>query len=94
MHVGLLVVDCWVPGSHSLKDKRRALQSVVTRLKRSFNIAVCETDYQDQWQRARLAVVTVNTDAHMIERAFGLIGEFVERSRDLEVLSTDSELLL
>ena len=94
MHVGLLIVDCWVPLSRSLKDKRRVITSAVERLKRRFNIAACEVDYQNQWQRARLAIVTVNTEPRMLESALNHILEFLNRSREFEVIGSESETLL
>ena len=94
MHVGLLVVDCWVPVSQSLKDKRRVLSSAVERLKRRFNIAACEFEYQDQWQRARLAVVTVNTSRRKLESTLASILEFLKRGREFEVIDAQSEFLL
>lgn len=94
MHVGLLVVDCWVPGSQSLKDKRRVISSAVDRLKRRFNVAACEVEYQDQWQRVRLAIVTVNTDRRMLESTLGRILKFIELSRELEVIGSETENLL
>ena len=56
--VGLLTVEFHVPGSHSLKDKRMVLRRVKDRIKK-FNVAVSEVEHQDLWQRAGLAVVTV-----------------------------------
>ncbi|MFO7638983.1 MAG: DUF503 domain-containing protein [bacterium] len=94
MHVGLLVVDCWVPSSQSLKDKRRVISSAVDRLKRRFNVAACEVEYQDQWQRVRLAIVTVNTDRRMLESTLGRILKFIELSRELEVIGSETENLL
>ena len=93
MHVGLLMVDCWIPESLSLKQKRRVLQSTVERLKRRHNIAICEVEYQDQWQRARLAIVTVNTERRMLESGLSQILTFLEQSRELEVIGSSSEQL-
>lgn len=94
MHVGLLVADCHVPGSRSLKDKRRVISSAVDRLKRRFNVAVCEVEFQDQWQRARLAVVSVNTDRRMLESGLNRVLEFLENNHELEVLGSETETLL
>ena len=94
MHVGLLLVDCFIPQSCSLKDKRRALAGTVERLKRRFNISACEVEYQDQWQRARLAIVMVNTNARMLDSGFSKVLEFLERNRQLEVIDTTTERLL
>ncbi len=89
MAVGLLLVDCFIPQSQSLKDKRRVLASVTDRLRRNHNIAICEVEHQDQWQRARLAVATVNTQWPMAERQLQRITEFLEENRELQVLDCE-----
>ena len=93
MHVGLLLIDCFIPQSRSLKDKRRTLAGTVERLKRRFNIAACEVEYQDKWQRSRLAVVMVNTNARMLDSGFAKILEFLERNHQLEIIDTAVERL-
>lgn len=90
MTVGLLLIDCFLAGSLSLKDKRRILTSVTERLRRSFNIAISEVEHQDQWQRTRLAIVLVNTDWRALQTTAAKALEMLERHRELSVL--DSEL--
>ena len=48
--------------SHSLKDKRQVVKGLKDRLRRKFNVSVAEIDYQDLWQRALVAAVTVASD--------------------------------
>ena len=48
--------------SHSLKDKRQVVKSLKDRLRHKFNVSVAEIDYQDLWQRALVAAVTVAPD--------------------------------
>ncbi len=93
MSVGLLLLDCFIADSHSLKDKRRVLKSITERLRRSYNVAVCEVEHQDKWQRARLAVVLVNTQWRMAQRSISRILEFFERDRRLTVLDSETQQL-
>lgn len=93
MTVGLLTVDCYVDGSRSLKDKRRVTKSLTERLRRSFNVAVCEYDSQDKWQRSRLAIVTVNTQWRMAQSAMTKILGFLERDRRVTVLDSEIQQL-
>uniref|UniRef100_A0A7C4GHP9 DUF503 domain-containing protein n=1 Tax=candidate division WOR-3 bacterium TaxID=2052148 RepID=A0A7C4GHP9_UNCW3 len=89
MTVGLLLVDCFLAGSLSLKDKRHILASVTERLRRSFNLAVCEVEHQNQWQRARVALVLVNTDWRALQSTAAKALEMLERHRELSVLDTE-----
>jgi uncharacterized protein len=60
--VGVLTLELRLENSHSLKDKRHVVQSLKDRLRGKFNVAVAEIDYQDLWQRAAVAAVTVSSD--------------------------------
>lgn len=60
--IGVLTLEMRFENSHSLKDKRHVVQSLKERLRHKFNVAVAEIDYQDLWQRAAVAAVTVSSD--------------------------------
>ena len=54
--------------SHSLKDKRHVVKGLKDRLRNKFNVSVAEIDYQDLWQRAVVAAVTVSSDQVQAEQ--------------------------
>ena len=60
--IGVLTLELRLENSHSLKDKRHVVKSLKDRLRGKFNVAVAEIDYQDLWQRAVVAAVTVSSD--------------------------------
>jgi hypothetical protein len=60
--IGVLTLELRLDYSHSLKDKRHVVQSLKERLRHKHNVAVAEIDFQDLWQRALLAAVTVSSD--------------------------------
>ena len=60
MVVALLSVECFLPMSQSLKDKRMVLRRLKDRLG-AMNVAIAEVAHQDLWQRAGLGIVTVAT---------------------------------
>ena len=93
MVVGLLTLDLHFPGARSLKDKRRVLRRLMDRLRNRYNVAVAEVEHQDLWQRARVAVVSVNTQhAHLESTLDKALGE-AEAIPDLEVAGAESEYL-
>lgn len=61
MTIALLSVECYLPMSQSLKDKRMVLRRLKDRLG-AMNVAISEVAHQDLWQRAGLAIVTVATN--------------------------------
>lgn len=66
--VGVLTLELRLENSHSLKDKRHVVKSLKDRLRGKFNVAVAEIDYQELWQRAAVAAVTVSPDHAHAER--------------------------
>lgn len=91
MFVGLLVVDCRIGEGHSLKEKRRILQSTFSRLKRDFNISIAEVEYQDLWQRAKLGISHVNSEGRAAQATLNRVLEAIGADPRLVVM--DSEIL-
>lgn len=60
--IGVLTLELRIEDSHSLKDKRHVVKGLKERLRNKFNVSVAEIDYQDLWQRAMIAAVTVSAD--------------------------------
>jgi uncharacterized protein YlxP (DUF503 family) len=77
MFLKLVTIDLLLPNCSSLKEKRYVLSSIKTRLRRKCNISVSEVDFQDKWQRSRLAVAAVGVDRTIVDQgcsqAFKLI---------------------
>lgn len=86
-------VEIIIYDAQSLKDKRAVLQRIMSRLSQRFNLAVAEIDYQNQWQRTRLAIVTISSSKKVAEnevrQALALIDSFPE----IERTKTDIEWL-
>lgn len=59
MFVGIGRFDLFLPASSSLKDKRQVLRSITTVVRKKFNVAISEVDYQDLWQRSAFGVSCV-----------------------------------
>jgi uncharacterized protein YlxP (DUF503 family) len=91
MVVGLLTLELHFPGARSLKDKRQALRRLEDRLRNRFNVSVAEVEHQDLWQRARVAVVSVNTDHTHLESTLQGASAEAANARDVELLDASTE---
>jgi uncharacterized protein len=60
--VGALTLTVHVPESHSLKEKRQVVGSLLARLRRQFNVAAAEVGDLDTWQLATIGVICVSGD--------------------------------
>ena len=92
MVVKLLTVDLLFPGCSSLKEKRFVLKSLKARLRQRFNVSVAEVDYQDKWQRCRLAVVMVGSDRRSVDANCDKVLRFIEGDHRLDVTESSQEL--
>ena len=73
--IGVVTLELRLENSHSLKEKRHVVQSLKERLRHKFNVAVAEIEYQDLWQRAAVAAVTVSGDRVHAEKVLRSVEE-------------------
>ena len=81
MHVATCVIRLNLEGVYSLKEKRRILKPILTRLPRQFNVAAAEVDYQDVWQTAVIALVTVGNDSGYLHGLMEKAVAWIEHTR-------------
>jgi uncharacterized protein YlxP (DUF503 family) len=89
MIIGYLSFEIYLPYSHSLKEKRKRLESIKNRLKHKKNVAFAELDFQNKWQRSRIGIVTLNNQQIVIDKMFQRILREVEENIDGEILKTE-----
>lgn len=64
--VGVAVFELHLPGSRSLKEKRRTVKSLLDRLHRRQRISIAETGFHDLRQRSQLTLaLVVNSPADL-----------------------------
>ena len=76
MTVGLLHMEFTIPGSRSLKDKRRAMNSLKALLRSRYNCSVAEVGFKDKWGRSKLAVCVVSDDGGHVSSQLNEIARF------------------
>jgi uncharacterized protein YlxP (DUF503 family) len=89
MVVGLLCLELFLPYSRSLKDKRRVLNTLRDRVPGRFNAAFAELDFQDKWQRARLGIVTLNSQKGLVDQILQKILRDVEENLEGEIVLSE-----
>jgi len=93
MIVAACTLKLQLNGPRSLKDKRRIVKSLTTRLGREFNVAVAEVDHHDVWQTVALGLVSVGTDAGFLHSQMERMVEWIRHTRpDLYVEEVHFEL--
>lgn len=93
MVVGLCTVELYLPNGHSLKDKRRILSSVKTRVCQKFNVSLAEVGEQDLWQKAVLGIACVANEAGYVSSVLQQVVNVIRANPALELLDSRIELL-
>jgi len=78
MRIATLEADFRIPGSDSLKAKRKVVASLKERIRRRFPVAVAETGDQELRARALLGVAAVGGNGAVLEHALDEVQRFLE----------------
>lgn len=93
MFLGKAVFHIRLFGVSSLKDKRRVLESLLTRLRQKMGVSCAEIGENEIWGRSVIGVACVSSsEAHardILEKCLS----FIESNIDGEVLSADMEVM-
>ena len=94
MELGVCKLRLRFPENHSLKEKRRVLNSIITRVRNNFNVSIAEVDDQDMWQLATLGIACASNSAQQVNEVLSEVVDFISQSRlDAEILDYDIEII-
>lgn len=79
--IGRLTLELYLPLNDSLKGKRGILKPMIARLRRDYNVSVCEADAQDVLTRASVEVVCVSQTSALAHRQLQNVAHRVEEWR-------------
>ncbi len=81
MNVATARITIHLPYSHSLKDKRQTVRSLVARLHQAANVAAAEVGTLDQWQLITIGVATISNDGRhadaLIANALNVVDRYL-----------------
>ncbi|MGR6836004.1 DUF503 domain-containing protein [Syntrophomonas erecta] len=87
-------VEIYLPYSSSLKDKRQVLQSIISRIRKRYNISISEVDHHDLWQRSRLGFSAVGKSSSEVDRMVLAIKDTLYNHEDeIEVTGLDYDYI-
>jgi len=94
MNTGICRIQLHLPENQSLKDKRRILKSLISRLRNQYNISVAEVDDHDLWQLATLGISCVsNHDQHVDETITNITKFIAQNYPELEIVNEEMEII-
>ncbi|MBA3825316.1 MAG: DUF503 domain-containing protein [Ktedonobacterales bacterium] len=94
MMIGALRIVLRLPESHSLKDKRQIVKSLLARARHDYAVAAAETGEQDRWQIAELGFAYVSASGAHATEVLEKVARFIDTTRpDLDILEEHIEAL-
>lgn len=80
-----------LPGARSLKDKRRILKSIMTRLRNEFNLSIAEIGSNDAWRQSELGLAIVANDTAYGHRVIDKVVRKIELNQDILLTDVQTE---
>ena len=94
MIIGACELSLHLPESHSLKDKRQVIKSIMARVRNQFEVAIAEVEDQDVWQIAKLGVSCVSNSKQHANEILGNVQRYIEETRpDVIISNVEIELI-
>lgn len=89
LHVLACTIDLHLPQSHSLKDKRAVVKTILEGARRRYQVAAAETDHQEKWQRAELAFVGVSATSSHVTQMLDNVERFAASFPETEIVAVE-----
>jgi hypothetical protein len=93
MQIGISKVKLSIPDSFSLKDKRQINQSLISRVRRNFNVSIAEVNYRDSYRQSLIAIVAVNTDKSHLFATLSNVMEFIGKESRIVIEDYEVEVI-
>ncbi|MEO7803383.1 MAG: DUF503 domain-containing protein [Actinomycetota bacterium] len=93
MYVGTLRIDFIVPGSASLKDKRKVMRSMIDSLRSRFNASIAEVDFMDLRQRGAVGIVCVSNESFHARKMLEEIERSIRSRYDIEIVEANFDII-
>lgn len=79
--------------SHSLKEKRMVVKSVISRVGNKFNASIAEVENQDLHQSIVIGFAVVTTSSSHANSMIQQIINFIEGNCEADIVDTDIEII-
>ena len=91
--LGTLKLSLYIHDSHSLKEKRKVVKSIVAKVQKRFNVSIAEVGSNDKWQMIELGISTVGNDRRFVNSILDNILSYLDSLYLGEIIDSDIEIL-
>jgi uncharacterized protein YlxP (DUF503 family) len=75
-------IDLHLPYSSSLKEKRKTVQAIISRVRKRFNVSISEVDHHELWQRSTIGFAAVSASFAESELILSALKETIYQHSD------------
>ena len=93
MVLGTLKLSLYIHDSHSLKEKRKVVKSIVAKVQKRFNVSIAEVGSNDKWQMIELGISAVGNDRRFVNSILDNILSYLDSLYLGEIIDSDIEIL-
>ena len=94
MVIGVCQITLHLPDSHSLKEKRQIVKSIIARVHNQFEVAIAEVENNDRWQIATLGMSCVSNSSQHASEVLEHVQNYIEETRpDLIISNVETEIM-
>ena len=86
-------VELWMPGAHTLKERRAVVKSLIERIRHRFNCAIAQLDRGDRVDRAVIGLACISNDEGHARRQRDHILRFMEEDGRAEIIAAQTDIL-
>ncbi len=92
MIVGTGIIEIFIEGSRSLKEKRGVLRSILGRTKNRFNVSIAEVGASNDWKRGVIGFSFVGNEKGFINSKMDGIVNFIEGLNLADIVNVSMEI--
>ena len=78
---------------NSLKEKRKIIKSMITRIKNKFNISIAETDFNDSHSWAQIGFSIVGNDSRLVNSKLDKVFNMADDMGLAQIVDTQIEII-
>ncbi len=94
MVIGACEITLHLPETHSLKEKRQIIKSIMARVRNQFDVAIAEVEENDRWQIAKLGITCVSNSSQHAGEIIEHVRSYIEETRpDVIISHIETEIM-
>jgi uncharacterized protein YlxP (DUF503 family) len=93
MVVGTGKIKFKLYGVGSLKEKRRIIKSIISRIRNRFNVSIAETDYNDSLLWAQIGFSMTGNDSRLVNSKVDKLLNMGDEIGLAQIVDTEIEIL-